>query len=112
MILHAVTNIKSESKCAYPRTLEYFSLTNEILENGNIRTCSAILLAAFHSAERIQPEKMIKVSLNNIRDSKNNYYYTDAEFFSRNVFTLMILIFMDILVKLMGQRGFTVKKSS
>jgi hypothetical protein len=55
--------------CAYPRTLEYFSLMNGILENGNIRTCSAMLLAAFHIEERIAPEKMINVSLNNIKNS-------------------------------------------
>jgi hypothetical protein len=52
-----------------PELSEYFSLTNGILEKGNVRMCSALLLVAFHSEELIQPEKMIKMSLNNIRNS-------------------------------------------
>ena len=53
--------------CAYPRILEYFSLTNGILENGNIRMCSALILAAFRSDERIQPEGKVKVQQSRYR---------------------------------------------
>ena len=65
------------------------------------------------SEECIQPEKIIKASLNNIKTQNNNYYYTYAEFFfPRNVFIRKILKFMDILIQLMGQRDVTINNSS